>query len=286
MRIQWNFKNRQFRPWVVAGVIFLFLAVAISVAAIYLVYNVYTENIVGYEDSAESEAAASCNVVGLVLRGNLDTYVPPEGSEGAGDVTGSEDLVYNIEEAAKDAEVKAVLLEIDSSGGYAVAADEIAKSLKAIDKPTVVVIRGWGNSAAYWAATGADVIFAHPLSDVGSIGVTSSYLDNVGYNAKEGYRFEQLSLGKFKDLGDPNKPLTPEEREIIMRQNEQGYNYFIKTVADNRNIPIEEVRKLATGESWTGTEALELKLIDKLGGMPEAEAWLKEKIGTQPEICW
>jgi signal peptide peptidase SppA len=284
--MEWNFKNLKFRPWAVGGVVFLFLAVAIPVVAIYFVYNVYTEDIVGGEDTAESEPTPSCNVVGLALHGLLDTYVPPEGSEDAGDVTGSEDLVYNIEKAAKDKEVKAVLLEVDSSGGYPVAADEIAKSLKIIDKPTVAIIRGWGDSAAYWAATGADVIFAHPLSDVGSIGVTSSYLDNVGYNTKEGYKFEQLSLGKFKDLGDPNKTLTSEERAIIMRQNEQGYEYFIKTVAANRNIPIEEVRKLATGESWTGTEALELKLIDKLGGMPEVEAWLKEKIGTQPEICW
>ena len=130
------------------------------------------------------------------------------------------------------------------------------------------------------------MIFAHPLSDVGSIGITQSYLENVGYNTKEGYTYRQLSLGQYKDMGDPNKPLTAEEKQIVMRQLEQNYRYFVETVAANRNLPVEEVKKLATGESWTGTEALQLKLIDQLGGLPEATAWLEKQIGVKPEFCW
>lgn len=270
-----------------AGVVFLFLVIVTTVGVGYGAYYVYNEMLMEDESaSSASEQAFECNVFGEKIHGTLDTYVPVNASPEAGDIYGSEDIVYNIELAEKSPEIKAVLIDIDSMGGYAVAADETARALKALTKPSVAVIRGWGDSAAYWAATGADVIFAHPLSDVGSIGITSSYVESAGFNTKEGYTYQQLSLGKYKDLGDPNKPLTPEEREIIMRQNKQAYDYFIQTVATNRNISVEEVKKLATGESWTGTEALQLKLIDKLGGLPEAEAWLQEKIGAKPEICW
>ncbi|MFH1111714.1 MAG: signal peptide peptidase SppA [Patescibacteria group bacterium] len=281
-----------FSWWRVFVVLGLFLMVACTTAVVVGVLYIYNydsvfsdgeEELTAIEESSDQE---DCNVYAEKLHGMLDTYVPPEGSENAGDIVGSEDIVFNIESAAADSEIKAVLIDIDSSGGYAVAADEIAKALKALDKPSVAVIRGYGDSAAYWAATGADIIFASPLSDVGSIGITSSYLENSKYNNTEGYTYQQLSLGKYKDMGDPDKPLTAEEKEIIMNQLEQAYNYFIQVVATNRNIPIEEVKKLATGTSFTGTEALELKLIDALGGIPEATAWLEKQINAKPELCW
>ena len=284
--MEWNFKNKKIRPGFIAGVLFLFLVIFTTGAVGYGTYYVYNDFMSEEEESDVSASEPVCNVVGLTLQGILDTYVPAGGSEETGNIVGSEDLTFQIEEAANSSTIKAVLVDIDSIGGYAVAADEVAKALKALDKPSVAVIRGYGDSAAYWVATGADVIFAHPLSDVGSIGITQSYLESVGYNTKEGYTYQQLSLGKYKDLGDPNKPLTAEEKQLVMKQLEENYNYFIQTVATNRNIPVEEVKKLATGESWSGTEALELKLIDKLGGMPEAMIWLEEKIGAKPEICW
>ncbi|MFA4937494.1 MAG: signal peptide peptidase SppA [Patescibacteria group bacterium] len=282
----------QFSWWRVSAVVGLVIMFACTVAVVgglvYL-YNYddeFSDDEENWETSQESTDQGVCNVYAEKLHGLLDTYEPPEGSENTGDIVGSEDIVFNIESAEDDPEIKAVLLDIDSTGGYPVAADEIAKALKALNKPSVAVIRGYGDSAAYWAATGADIIFASPLSDVGSIGITSSYLENARYNNQQGYTYQQLSLGKYKDMGDPDKPLTAEEKLIIMNQLEQAYNYFIQVVATNRNLPIEDVKKLATGASYTGTEALELKLIDELGGLPEARAWLEKKIGTKPELCW
>jgi len=284
--MEWNFKNRTFRPGVVAGVIFLFLVIVTTVAVGYGAYYVYNDFFAEEEQTSVSVEEPSCNVNGIALHGMLDTYAPPKGSDNGGNIVGSEDVVFNIEAAAKDPAIKAVLIDVDSMGGTPVAADEVAKALKALTKPSVAVIRGYGDSAAYWAATGANIIFASPLSDVGSIGVTSSYLENVGFNAKQGYSYQQLSVGKFKDMGDPNRTLTAEEKQIVMKQLEENYNYFINTVAANRKIPVEEVKKLATGESWSGTEALKLKLIDQLGGFLEAEAWLEKQIGSKPEFCW
>jgi len=285
--MEWNFKNKTIRLWAIVGVVFIAMSVVVWGALVYGIYYLVTYDETASADGyAVSDSTAGCNVYAERIHGALDTYAPPEGTEGAGDVVGSEDIVFNIETAEKESEIKAVLVDIDSWGGTPVAADEITQALKALTKPSVAVIRGYGDSAAYWAATGADMIFAHPLSDVGSIGITQSYLENVGYNTKEGYTYRQLSLGQYKDMGDPNKPLTAEEKQIVMRQLEQNYRYFVETVAANRNLPVEEVKKLATGESWTGTEALQLKLIDQLGGLPEATAWLEKQIGVKPEFCW
>lgn len=284
--MEWNFNNKTIRPGFVAGVVFLFLVIVTTVGVGYGAYYFYNEFMVAEEEVNVAASEPACNVAGVTLQGLLDTYVPPEGSEMAGDIVGSENLTFQIEQAAEDPAIKAVIVDIDSLGGSPVASAEVATALKALAKPSVAVIRGYGASGAYWVATGADIIFAHPLSDVGSIGITQSYLENTGYNTKEGYKYQDLSIGKFKNMGDPNRALTAEEKQIIMRQLEQNYNYMVEAIAVNRNMSVEEVRKLATGETWTGTEALELKLIDKLGGFPEAEAWLEQQIGTNPEICW
>ncbi|KKT86671.1 MAG: Signal peptide peptidase SppA, 36K type [Microgenomates group bacterium GW2011_GWA1_Microgenomates_45_10] len=91
---------------------------------------------------------------------------------------------------------------------------------------------------------------------------------------------------EFKNAGDPNKPLTAEERKLFQRDLDIMLDNFISDVAHNRSIPLEEVRKLADGSSMLGTMALQNKLIDKIGGQTEVKRYLKEKIGEDPEICW
>ena len=97
------------------------------------------------------------------------------------------------------------------------AAEEVVNALKNATKPTIALIREGGVSAAYYAASGADIIFASENSDVGSIGITMSYMDNTKKNQAEGLTYNQLSIGKYKDSGDPDKPLTAEEKELFMR---------------------------------------------------------------------
>jgi len=231
-----------------------------------------------------------CNVSGIMLHGDLVTYIAPGSTDEEGvstaDQTASEDIVYYIEEAEKDNNIKAIVLKIDSYGGGLVADDEVATALKRATKPTVAMIRGAGLSAAYYAATGADVIFAAKESDVGGIGVTFSYLDYTGQHQKEGITFNQISSGKFKDLMNPDKPLTYEERQLLERDLKIIHENFIQTVAENRNLPVEKVRALADGSSMLGAMALENKLIDRIGGIYEVEEYLTEKIGEQTKICW
>lgn len=243
------------------------------------------------EDYSETEeGGGECNIYGIELRGSLVTYVSADSLAADGSLlheeTASEYIVSLIRRAEDEETVKAILLEIDSYGGYPVAAEEVANALKQAKKPTVALVRGAATSAAYWSATGADIIFASPMSDVGGIGVTMSYLDNSQKNAREGLTYNSLSVGRFKDYGDPDKPLTQEERRLIMRDLEITQDFFIKTVSENRGLPIEQVESLADGSSMPGQMALENGLIDRLGGDREVQEYLKEKLGEEIDVCW
>jgi len=232
----------------------------------------------------------TCNVLGIELHGDLITYIPPTDADKDGvslsNSTASEDLVLIIEDAEKDESIKAIILEVDSYGGYPVPGEEVANALKRATKPTVALIRVGGVSAAYMAASGADIIFASKNSDVGGIGATMSYLDYVQQNQKEGVAYVSLSSGKFKDTGDPNKPLSQEEKNLLMRDVNIVHKNFVKMIADNRKLNIEQVESLADGSTMLGGMALEHGLIDQIGGMPEVTDYLEEKIGEGVEICW
>lgn len=249
-------------------------------------YSYYFDN----EISENSEAEYDCNVLGIEIRGDVVTYITPDSKDENGnnifDETASEDVIYLINQADKDPDIKAIILEIDSFGGSAVAAEEINEAIKRTNKPVIAFIRTAAASAAYWVASGADTIFASALSDVGGIGITMSYLDKTKKNEKEGLTYNSLSTGKFKDYGDPNKPMTAEERSLIMRDLEIMHNLFIKAVSANRNLPIDKVRALADGSSMPGEMALENGLIDKIGGIYDVEDYLKEKLGENIEVCW
>ncbi|OGF51635.1 hypothetical protein A3I27_00295 [Candidatus Giovannonibacteria bacterium RIFCSPLOWO2_02_FULL_43_11b] len=234
--------------------------------------------------------ARDCNIAGISLRGDLMTYIPPdyysESGEQIYDAASSEDIVSRIREADKNENIKAVLLEVDSYGGYPVAAEEVMRALLDSSKPTVALIRAGGLSAAYLSSTGADWIIASRNSDVGSIGVTSSYVENVEKNKKDGLTYQQLNVGKFKDAGDPNKQLSGEEKELILRDLALIYESFVESVAKNRHLPVDTIRPLADGSSMLGTMALKNKLIDQLGGEKEALAYLENIIQEEPSICW
>lgn len=242
------------------------------------------------EESLEDEAGKECNVLGIELYGDLVTYISADRIDEAGnslyDETASQNIVLAIEDMERDDRVKAIILEIDSYGGLPVAAEEVELALKRSTKPTVALVRNGAVSAAYWSATGADIIFASALSDIGSIGVTYSYVDSSKKDEQEGYTYNSLSTGEFKDYGDPSKPLTEAERELIMRDLNIINDNFIKTVAANRNIDIDQVRKLADGSSMPGELALEYGLIDRIGGMAEVREYLKEKINEEVDVCW
>jgi protease-4 len=220
----------------------------------------------------------------IPLRGQLYTYLPGEASTSA-DASASEDVTAQIRSADADPSIAAVVLEVDSLGGSPVAGEDVANALRGAGKPTVALIRDSGDSAAYLAASGAQKIFASAFSDVGDIGVTSSFVDQSKKNAAEGYTYHQLSVGTFKDLFDPDKPMTAAEEALVKQQLNLYYEKLIDEIAANRHLSVETLKTLSDGRSFTGTQALENKLIDDIGGIDDVREYLRGVLGYDPLIC-
>lgn len=241
-------------------------------------------------EKEDSDEVAECNIQGIELHGYLTTYLPKsdygEGNRLLYDETSSESIMASIERAESNDKIKGILLEVDSGGGSAVAGFEVSEALERSKKPSVAYIRKTGASGAYLAAIGTDHVFASQSSDIGSIGVTMSYLDNSKKNKKDGLTYNELSIGKFKDTGTSNKALSKEETDLLMRDVKIIYQNFIDRVTERRGLAIEDVKKIADGSTMLGQMALENKLIDQIGGFPEVEAYLAEKIGEEVEVCW
>src|SRR3989338_154887 len=193
----------------------------------------------------------------------------------------SREIVQFIEDADANPEVQVLLLDINSPGGSAVASDEIAAAVKKSSKPVVALIREAGASGAYWIASAADHVIANRMSITGSIGVLSSYLEFSGLMEKYGVGYEQLTAGERKDLGTPYKKLSDQERKILQQKLDKIHSFFIEEVAANRHLEVSTVQKIATGEFFLGVEALELGLVDQLGGKEEAEIFIQENFGLQ-----
>lgn len=230
----------------------------------------------------------SCTVETIYVYGTLYTTPPVYTDETSGESlpeTYSAGLAEGIEALNKNDKVKAILVEVDSAGGNPVAGEEIANALKRTDKHVVVYVRSMAASAAYWAISSADIIFASSNADVGGIGVSVNYLDSYEKNRREGLNSNIISSAKYKTLGDPNLPLTHEQREIIQRDVDEIHNNFVSAVAENRNLDKDAVEKIADGATMLGSRALENKLIDRIGDMVDAKKYLEEFLGEEPRIC-
>ncbi len=168
------------------------------------------------------------------------------------DQTSTDDIIWAVNEAQDNDKIKAIVVEIDSYGGSGVAGEEMMRTFKQSKKPVMAFIRNAGLSAAYLAATGAETIFASNFSDIRSIGVTMSYLQEAEKNTKEGLSYVNLSSGAYKDTGNPARLLSEDEKQLLMRDIKIGHEYFVKLVSENRNLNIETVRKLADGSNVMG----------------------------------
>lgn len=171
--------------------------------------------------------------------------------------------------------VKGVLLDLSSGGGEAIASMDFYLAVKRLNdvKPVYASIGSIGASGAYMAALGARRIFAYPESDVGSIGVISAHFALRDLIRRMGISVELLHVGAHKDAFQGYRPLTEVEREKLQAIAQEGYDVFVQLVAKERKRPVEEIVRLATGEYWTGTQAMKLGLVDALA---DREAALEE----------
>lgn len=198
------------------------------------------------------------------------------------------DLVRDyLRKAEADAFVKAVVLRIESPGGSAAASQEIAAEVlrfkEETGKPVVVSMGDMAASGGYYISVYADRIVANPATLTGSIGVISQLIYIEGLLEKLGLEMETIKAGKHKDMGI--RPLTDEERQIMQAITDEIYEQFVEAVADGRNLSRDNVRNLATGQLYTGGQALKLGLVDELGGLDRAIEVAAELAGvTAPTV--
>ncbi len=226
----------------------------------------------------------SCNVAVIPISGEIVPYAGAYDSDPESfDYTDPDYVTSLLHDAEDDSDIKGVLVRIDSGGGSPVASEIMANAFKHSSLPVVALIREIGASGAYLAATGAKTIIASPFSDVGSIGITMSYVDNSAKNTKDGLQYESLTSAKFKDYGNPDKPLTDDERTLFKRDLAILHEQFVKEVSENRHLPINTVEALADGSSMPGGMALKNSLIDQLGDEETAREWFAKQLNMSPE---
>ena len=187
---------------------------------------------------------------------------------------GGTKLAREIRELRQDEKVKAIVLRVNSPGGSALASEEIQHEIRLANRkiPVVVSMGTVAASGGYWISTYADKIYAEPNTITGSIGVIGMFMNIKEIANRHGFTFDVVKTGKFADVLSISRPKSPEEMAIIQREVDEVYSDFLRKVAEGRNQPLAKIEKIAEGRVWSGADALELGLVDELGGLEKAIA--------------
>ncbi len=203
---------------------------------------------------------------------------------------GSQQIARRIKAAADKKEVKAILLDINTPGGSVGAVQEIHSAIlrakAATKKPFVARFGDVSASGGYYVASACDKIVSEPGTITGSIGVILSASNFAGLMNKVGMRSEVIKSGKFKDIGSPMRDMTAEERKLLQTLIDDSYDQFVTVVSEGRKMPIAEVKALSDGRIYTGRQAFDVKLVDKLGDLQDALDMAGEMghIGKNPRV--
>lgn len=183
-------------------------------------------------------------------------------------------FVGNLRQFERSGAVRAFVVEIRSPGGTVGASQSIYSAIRNLrekdDRPIVAWIGDVGASGGYYAALGADSIFALPGSITGSIGVIMEFPNAQELMRKVGLELEIVKSGPFKDTGSPARPMSEEERAVLQSVVDDVYGQFVDAIVENRPLAEDEARALADGRIYSGEQARELQLLDGLGTLKEA----------------
>jgi protease-4 len=204
-----------------------------------------------------------------------------------GVILAADKTVDQLRKFDQDDSIKAIILHIDSPGGGAAASQEIYEQVRRIrdekKKPIIASIESVGASGAYYIASGANKIYANDASIVGSIGVIMEWTNYGDLLKWAKLKPEVLKAGSLKDAGSPTRDMTPEERAYFQGLVDNMHAQFIRDVASGRGISTDTLQPLATGQVWTGEQALPLHLIDKQGGFRDALLDTAKQVGISGE---
>ena len=187
----------------------------------------------------------------------------------------SEKVIQDLRKLRENKNIKAVVLRVNSPGGSAYGSEQIWREVVLLKeaKPVVVSMGDYAASGGYYISCTADWIVAEPTTLTGSIGIFGMMPDaSALITDKIGITIDGVKTNKLADLGRMDRPFNADERALIQNMVNNGYELFTKRCSDGRQIPIDELKKIAGGRVWTGEMAKELKLVDQLGGLDDAIA--------------
>ncbi|OPX91644.1 MAG: putative signal peptide peptidase SppA [Pelotomaculum sp. PtaB.Bin013] len=218
-------------------------------------------------------------IEGAIAAGRYDSGVLGGGGS-------SEVIAAALRKAARNPEIDAVVIRLNSPGGTPAASQEIGLEVERLKQSGKKVVASMGDvaaSGAYWVAACADQIVANPGTMTGSIGVIMQTPNLQGLYDKLGVDTETFKSGAHKDMGSPSRAVTPEERAIFQSMIDDIFSQFIDAVAKGRHKDVLEVRQLADGRVFTGRQAKELGLVDRLGDFHDAVLLAGELAGIPGE---
>ncbi len=189
-------------------------------------------------------------------------------------------------EIKKNDEIKAVILHINSPGGGLVGAENIYEVFKDISstKPVVVTMGTVAASAAYYIALAGEQIFARKGTLTGSIGVILQTVEVTELAEKLGIKLLNFKSSPFKAMPNPMEKMTAETNQYLQETIEDNYRIFYELVKERRKIADSELKKIANGRIYTGTQSVKNKLIDAIGGEKEALEWLSKNKNIESDI--
>ena len=185
-------------------------------------------------------------------------------------------VINQIKEAKSNSSVKAILLSVNTPGGGVYETAELYNELKNSGKDVYVSMKKQATSGGYYVSMAAKKIFANTETTTGSLGVIMSYVSAQKFLNDHGIKQETIRSGEQKAVGGLTEDLPESTRKIYQEQNKEAYDRFVKAIAQGRSMSEDEVRKLADGRTYTGTQAVENKLIDKIGTEEDLINFIKE----------
>ena len=220
-----------------------------------------------YRKTFSSTASSGNEIAVIVAEGEITSG---EASQG---VVGSETIIKEIRKARTDDDVKAIVLRINSPGGEFVASDEMWRevTLATEAKPVIASMSDYAASGGYYLAMACDTIVAQPNTITGSIGIFSILFDLSSFlDDKIGVTSEEVKTGRFGQMFTMTRPLTEIEKSIWQKQTEDVYETFTRKASEGRKMSQDEIKKIASGRVWTGSQAKSNGLVDVLGGFDDA----------------
>ncbi len=200
--------------------------------------------------------------------------------EGDDETIGSITLSKAIREARENRKVKAIVMRVNSPGGSALASEVIRREveLAKAEKPFIISMGSYAASGGYWISTEGDYIFADPTTLTGSIGVFGTFPNAKKFlNEKVGLTFDVVKTNKNADFGSITEPLTDYQKAMLQKYVGNTYNDFTALVARTRGLRQSYVDSIGQGRVWAGADALELGLVDELGGLDKAIEYAAHK---------